>query len=318
MCNNQVIMSIIKAPKISIIVPVYNTSRYLPRCIDSLISQTIKDIEIIIINDGSIDNSQSIIDKYANSHPHIVALVQSNSGVSAARNLGLKSAQGEYIGFVDSDDWCEITMFEKLYNLAKINSSDIACCNYMHAYHDCELKVDTVTQAIANKFTMEPCLVNRIIKTSFWNKNNLQFTKGITHEDFEIHYKLCALTNNISFTHEYLYFYEKSNITSYTHYSTLKINDLDIVCHNLLNWQHDKQIMNPLFINSLQKLVIFYTLNQPDSKKAKELWLSYKIIIGIPAPTSYLLSIVKTLYSINFWIAHSLLRQLYRIKKLIK
>ena len=311
-------MSIIKAPKISIIVPVYNTSRYLPRCIDSLISQTIKDIEIIIINDGSTDNSQSIIDEYANNHPHIVTLFQNNNGVSAARNLGIKSARGKYIGFVDSDDWCEITMFEKLYNLVKVHESDIACCNYTHAYHNRVLKVDTITQAIANSFTMEPCLFNRIIKTSFWNTNNLQFTEGITHEDFEIHYKLCALTNNISFTHEYLYFYEKSNITSYTHYSTLKINDLDIVFHNLLRWQHEKQIMNPLFINSLQKLAIFYTLNQPDSKKAKQLWLSCKIIMNIQAPTNHLVSIIKTLYSINFWIAHSLLKQLYRIKKLIK
>lgn len=101
--------------KISIIVPVYNTEKFLEKCLNSLINQTLKDIEIICINDGSTDKSLQILEKFANKDKRIQIINQTNSGLSVARNIGIKKAKGEYIGFVDSDDWVDLNFFEQLY-----------------------------------------------------------------------------------------------------------------------------------------------------------------------------------------------------------
>ena len=106
--------------KVSVIVPVYNVEKYLTQCLDSLVNQTLKDIEIIIVNDESPDNSQAIIDKYAKRYPKIIkAYKKKNGGLSDARNYGIERATGDYIGFVDSDDFVELDMYEDLYKAAK-------------------------------------------------------------------------------------------------------------------------------------------------------------------------------------------------------
>lgn len=102
--------------KVSIIIPIYNTEKYLRRCLDSAINQTLKEIEIICINDGSTDNSLSILKEYANKDNRIVVLDIANGGVANARNLGIKKAHGRYIGFIDSDDWVDSGYFENLYS----------------------------------------------------------------------------------------------------------------------------------------------------------------------------------------------------------
>lgn len=102
--------------KVSIIIPVYNTEKYLRKCLDSAINQTLKEIEIICINDGSTDNSLSILKEYANKDNRVVVLDIPNSGVASARNFGIKKAHGRYIGFIDSDDWVDAGYFENLYN----------------------------------------------------------------------------------------------------------------------------------------------------------------------------------------------------------
>ena len=106
--------------KVSVIVPVWNVEKYLEKCLDSLVNQTLKEIEIIVVNDESPDNSQKIIDKYVKKYPKkIKALSQKNGGQGSARNHGLKYATGEYIGYVDSDDYIEKNMYELMYNKAK-------------------------------------------------------------------------------------------------------------------------------------------------------------------------------------------------------
>ena len=111
---------------VSIIVPVYNCAQFLNRCMDSLVNQTLKDIEIICINDGSTDNSPEILQEYAAKDSRIKIINKENGGLSSARNRGLAAAQGEYLGFVDSDDWVDLDFFEKLYNAAKKYDTDIA------------------------------------------------------------------------------------------------------------------------------------------------------------------------------------------------
>ena len=113
-------------PKISIIIPVYNTEKYLVKCIDSLLYQSLEDIEIICVNDGSTDNSQKILDNYAKKDKRIKVIHQENKKQGAARNKGMGIATGEFIGYVDSDDWVDFDYFEELYIAAKKHNLDIA------------------------------------------------------------------------------------------------------------------------------------------------------------------------------------------------
>ena len=112
--------------KVSIIVPVYNVEKYLECCLESLINQTLKDIEIICVNDGSTDNSGKILENYAAKDNRIKVIHQVNGGQAAARNNGLNAVNGKYINFIDSDDWVDLDFIEKLYDAAERNSADIA------------------------------------------------------------------------------------------------------------------------------------------------------------------------------------------------
>ena len=111
---------------VSVIVPIHNSEKYLRACLDSLINQSLKEIEIICINDGSTDKSELILDEYKSKDKRIIVINQNNSGQSSARNKGIKIAQGEYIGFVDSDDFIDLNYYEKLYNYAHYNDAEIA------------------------------------------------------------------------------------------------------------------------------------------------------------------------------------------------
>lgn len=121
-------MAELSIPKISIIVPIYNVEKYLRKCIDSIINQTLKDIEIILVNDGSTDNCGSIIDEYAKQDERVIAIHKENGGQSSARNMGLDIARGKYIGFVDSDDWIELDMYELLYKSIIENNYEMSVC----------------------------------------------------------------------------------------------------------------------------------------------------------------------------------------------
>ena len=112
--------------KVSVIVPIYNTEKYIGKCLNSLVNQTLRDIEIICVNDGSTDNSMITVRKFANNDFRIKIIEQENKKQGAARNAGMRIATGEYISFVDSDDWVDLDFYEKLYNAAKNHNFDIA------------------------------------------------------------------------------------------------------------------------------------------------------------------------------------------------
>lgn len=112
-------------PKVSIVVPIYNVEKYLKNCVDSLLNQTLEDIEIILVDDGSPDKSGEIADEYMRNEKRIKVVHQSNAGLGPARNSGMAVATGEYIGFIDSDDWTQPEMFERLYEAAVLENADI-------------------------------------------------------------------------------------------------------------------------------------------------------------------------------------------------
>lgn len=116
-------------PKVSVIVPIYNVENYLGKCIESIINQTLKDIEIILVNDGSTDNSGIIAEDYAKLDKRIKVIHQENAGQGQARNMGISISNGEYIGFIDSDDWIDVNMYEYLYKSISRNNADIGVCS---------------------------------------------------------------------------------------------------------------------------------------------------------------------------------------------
>lgn len=127
--------------KVSIVLPVYNAAKHLDKCILSILEQTLTDIELIIVNDGSVDNSIDIINKYASQDSRITVINSINNGVSSARNLGLQQAKGEYIGFIDADDWADKKMYEIMYSRIKETTSDFAICNVKVLYDNLSSKV---------------------------------------------------------------------------------------------------------------------------------------------------------------------------------
>lgn len=121
-------------PKVSIVVPIYNVQEYLGRCLDSLLNQTLSEIEILAINDGSTDSSGRILREYADKDTRIKVVEKQNGGVSSARNYGIKLSSGDYIGFVDPDDWVDSFMYKELYSTAVAEDADIVMCTYTREY----------------------------------------------------------------------------------------------------------------------------------------------------------------------------------------
>ena len=201
--------------KVSVIVPVYNVEKYLKRCLDSLINQTLSDIDIICIDDGSKDSSLQILEQYAQKDSRIVIYNQENSGLSVARNTGLEHASGEYIGFVDSDDWVDLDFYEKLYNSAKNNNADIAVADFIREHPNkkpkrLKLKEEKIYTTPEDKFMIckvhrEGCVWNKIYRTEFIKSINLKFVPKMYYEDRD-------------FTIRSLYFSKKLVTTPNTYY----------------------------------------------------------------------------------------------------
>lgn len=198
--------------KISIIVPVYNVYDYLERCLNSLVKQTLKDIEIIIVNDGSTDNSEEIINKFQKKYPtKIKSLKKENGGQASARNLGLKEAKGEYIGYVDSDDYIDLSMYEKMYYYAKKKDYDIVMCGMYYSYtdHDDKTLLYNRTKKLTSKdyINSPPSPWNKIYKRELLIKNSFSFPEGIIYEDLAVVPSLGIYTDKIGYLNEALYYY---------------------------------------------------------------------------------------------------------------
>ena len=195
--------------KVSIIVPVYKTEEYLGKCLDSLIGQTLKDIEIVVVNDGSPDGSQQIIDAYASKYPQIVSIQKENGGMSDARNVGIQRATGEFIAFVDSDDHIEPHMCEVMYDAAIKNALDVVVCDTFMDYptKTYVLKGDSGYTSVPQKAYVfsYPNPPARMIRATIMKEH--LFQKGIWYEDLELMPKMVLYTTKIGFVHEALYHY---------------------------------------------------------------------------------------------------------------
>ena len=181
---------------LSVIIPVYNVEPYLEKCLDSVLKQTYKDMEILIIDDGSTDRSGAISDEYAAKDSRIRVFHTENRGLSAARNLGLDNAVGGYIGFVDSDDWIEPDMYEVLLKKAEETGADIVECGVFKEYPDKTVEHQRPDR-VMYKIEAIRALVNRELSNSVWNKVwvkscyfNIRFPEGRLYEDVAITYRI--------------------------------------------------------------------------------------------------------------------------------
>lgn len=189
--------------KVSIIVPVYNVEKYLPQCLDSLVAQTIDDFEIIVVNDGSPDHSQDIIDSYKNRFPELlISLVKENGGQGSARNMAMEIAKGDYIGFVDSDDWVDPTMYEKMYSLAVKKQADIVICDMMDHFEDGTTTYYPVS-VFESPFEVTPSACNKIFRREIIG--DTRFPARLWYEDFDFTTKMLIRATSIECIHESFY-----------------------------------------------------------------------------------------------------------------
>ncbi len=216
--NKEIIYD--KDELISVIIPVYNVEKYINKCVDSVISQTYKNIEIILVDDGSTDNSSIICDEYKEIDDRIIVVHKKNGGLSDARNVGIENSKGQYICFIDSDDYIASNFIYELYQTLKITNSDISICKYIEVYegqvnipikNKRRIKIYDGNKKIENLYNN-----NDVVTVVAWNKlykkyifENLRYPVGMLHEDEFIIFDILNIAKRVSYTSLPCYYYLK-------------------------------------------------------------------------------------------------------------
>ena len=254
---------------ISIIVPVYNVEQYIPKCLDGILSQTYKSLEIILVDDGSTDSSGRICDEYAKKDKRIVVIHKENAGLSSARNAALDIATGKYIGFVDSDDWIDHNMYEILIKVAIKNNADIVNCGVIREYDDGKQKIvkspaeimrsETALIKLIENEELYDFVVNKLYKSNLWN--NIRFPVGQYYEDIYTTYRTFLNANKIVCIKNNLYHYlQRTGSIVRSEFSEKQFHMLDAI----------NEIKKSLRNNSKYSQAI----------KKRELKISYLILIS--------------------------------------
>ena len=262
-------------PKISVIVPVYNSEKYLPKCLDSLINQTFNDIEIICVNDGSTDSSAEILNHYAEKYDKIKIITQRNQGISSARNTGIEHAAGEYISFVDSDDFADETMYE---NLIKYLPQELICFEAQVFPFDSKNPLQKMiinnkkgVHKITDKIIQNTniYLWNKLFKTSIIKDNNIRFPNGLIFEDFPFVWEYMLSIKNVCYVNKKYYFYRQHSSSAMKTCADKSIQHL-YVWHFLYKRLKQKNILDS-HINTIKNLfkkyfILAYKLSNEEQK----------------------------------------------------
>ena len=254
--------------KVSVIVPVYNVEKFIDKCLNSLVNQTLKEIEIIVVNDGSPDNNQKIIDEYVKKYPDkIKSFIKENGGQGSARNMGIEKAVGEYISFVDSDDWLDLDTLEKMYFLAKKDKSDIVICDMVDhyanytIYHNCT-KYNSV-------FEVTPSACNKIFKKELIK--DFRFLSKLWYEDFNFTTKILFNTDKISNISEGFYHCNCGHESTMNNNNSKKNLDMIIIMDDIINYlkenkKYDENIVSYLIFDH----ILITTINRLALQKSKD------------------------------------------------
>ena len=273
--------------KISIIVPVYNVERYLPRCIDSILAQTFTDFELIIVDDGSPDNCPQICDDYAQKDNRIKVIHKENGGLSSARNAGLDIASGEYIGFVDSDDYIHPHMYEKLYKSLIENKSDMSICNAkIVGENGCTIISRNQALPIGSEcLTGKEVLCEKILKNEGWRWivawpklyskklfDDVRFPDGKIHEDEFIAHLIFSKCNKVSCIKEHLYYYvQRNGSIMESNYSAKRLDLLEALLFRIKFFVKNKYPLKVVYSNYLLYIEKFQIACNTLGRKNKEL-----------------------------------------------
>lgn len=266
---------------ISVIVPIYNVENYLDRCIESIVNQTYKDLEIILVDDGSPDNCPQICDSWAEKDNRIKVVHKENGGLSDARNAGMLHVTGEIVSFIDSDDWIESNMFEKMLTQMEQDNSDIVSCGVKWVEENGKLlRNDTVEQneILDTHSAMSELINDGKLKQHVWNKiykteliKAIPFEKGKYHEDVFWSYQIIGRAECVSVVPDsYYYYVQRTNSIMGEGFSEKRLDALDA---NYLRCEYMKKNFPDLFDNALYVYIgsCHYQLqcavrtNQPDS-----------------------------------------------------
>ena len=257
---------------ISIIVPIYNAEKYLNKCIDSLVNQTKKELEFILINDGSTDSSEDIIKSYKDKR--IKYFKNKNQGIGKTRNFGIDKATGKYLMFLDSDDYLDINACEKLYNKAIKEKSDLVVFDFYRVE-------DTLKEVTINNFkssslkenpnllldiNLGPC--NKLIKRELIDKNNTRFNEELKYEDTPFVTEIIKNANKISKLNEYLHYYvihsnSETTVRDERVFDIIKI--IDIIRNQYKDEKYMEDIVNKLTVRTFTN----YTIQQRVQKDLK-------------------------------------------------
>ena len=254
--------------RLSIIIPVYNVDKYISRCIDSVVFQDLSETEyeIIIVNDGSLDNSVSIVEKYTCNNSNIKIVHRPNGGLSAARNTGLSHATGRYVWFVDSDDWVESNCIGEILTFAENNNLDVLCFG-AKIYHSAHVikEIPSATEKQGYIFNGHEFVVNVNTIPSAWSAlyrrqylvdNNLMFYEGILHEDQEFTPRAYCLANRIAYLHKPVYYYyQREGSIMKSSQNEKRCRDLLAVADSLYAFANKNLMVgSPVYIKLIQKV----------------------------------------------------------------
>ena len=303
---------------LSVIVPVYNTEQYLRRCLDSLVAQTLEHIEIIVVNDSSQDDSQLIIDEYCTKYPQkVFSYVKPNGGLSSARNYGIQKSRGEYLAFVDSDDWVDLGLFATMIVKAVSNDSEIVCCNVLEKYSSFDkLRQVQPDKNYNNVYLGNELAWNKIYKSSFWRVNDFRFMLNIYHEDLELIPRVMSVANKISYVEGQLYFYERRNVNSITGGRMLHLKYFETILDSLEYWSRSRLNNSDFeFKKFIANIAYIYVMLISDSHQAYEAFHKYqdcfKHSLFLNKRRSHLIRLMK----INFTVFHRLNLLAKKLKK---
>jgi len=272
--------------KVSVILPVYNVGKYLRQSLDSLINQTLKEIEIICVDDGSTDESYDILEEYKNKDSRIKVIHKENKGTGAARNDGLRLVTGECIGFVDPDDWVKPNMFERLYGLIKEKNLDIAMCmpdgydekNAINApfpyFVDANFE-NIIDDRVFNWRDLSPfqypmCVWNKLYTKELFDKNNIDFAEGLDFEDHKVIFGTLLTAERMFFIREKLYVYrfnrEGSVLTDNNRRLIDHIKIFDIV-ENLMKETNTYNVLRNDFLTyKIHNILYYYSMIKDEFK----------------------------------------------------
>lgn len=258
---------------VSSIIPVYNSEEFLEECIESLRNQTLKEIEMIFVNDGSTDNSLKILEKYEKIDSRIKVINQKNSGPSSARNRGIEIAKGEYLSFIDSDDWIDTRMYENMYYRAINDKSDVVICDMKMVSLDSQLYVKGIIYCderydrknIEDKIFKEllsnsqfNSMANKIYKRSIAKENNLLLDKDIYYaEDWKFNMEFFKHSQRLSYINKCYYYYRRGHESSSNFYNDTTFERTGLWIYNMRKKYAIEFGINPyLAVDDLFKVII--------------------------------------------------------------